>query len=572
MKIIKGHGTAVTISIVFAVLGVILNITPYFLFSKIVGMLLQGNQNVQSYATLISLIFACFVLGSYMHMQSTVVSHNLAFAIIEEKRFALIEKLGKLPLGTIDEKSSGYWVNFVVNGLDRLEKPIAHIIPEVFANTLIPIGLSIYLFFIDWRIGLANLCTIPIGLLFTMLMMKDYQAKSKRYYDARNAMESSIVEYVKGIEVIKAFNRSASSYDKYKDAVLENKNAMLDWYLSVCFSMSAAQVILPSTLVFVIPVTLMQYMHHALPVSSVVLAILLSYASCKPLLKVMMHMDVIASIPVILKEVDDVMELEELQSGSKEQTLIGSDVCFDHVSFAYKDKEVLHDISFTAKQNELTALVGYSGSGKSTIAKLIAGFYEIKEGTIWIGGKDVKQYPQDQLHKLVTYVSQENYLFTKSIKDNLLIAKQDATQQEIIDVCKAVGCHDFIMNLEDGYETIVKNEGSTLSGGERQRITIARALLKDAPIVLLDEATAYADADNERIIQEALNVLLKKKTVLMIAHRIPTIMHANQILVMDDGRIVHRGKHDALYKESSLYKTLYENSILAKESEVSLHV
>ena len=473
-------------------------------------------------------------------------------------------------MGEIERKSSGEWTQFMVETLDKIEQPIAHVIPEVIANILIPIVLVVIIFIMDWRIGLANLITLPLGLLFSILMMSGYEEKSRDYQSAAKNMNTTVVEYIRGIQIIKAFNKSASSYGKFVEAVNRNRDSMLSWYLSVCFYMTAAMEVLPSTLLFVLPVSLFLYMKGSIAVGTLIMCVLLSYASYKPLIKAMSHADTMANIRVVINEIKSVMKLPELERGRNTQNIKFYDVTFQDVGFEYNpEKKVFENLSFIAKEGELTAIVGYSGGGKSTIAKLIAGYWNSNEGNIKIGDVELKDLSLEQNMDLVTYVSQENYLFRKSILENMRLAKNDATKSEIEEACKKASCHDFIMSLPNGYETVIGESGSTLSGGERQRITIARALLKDSPIVLLDEATAYSDPDNEAEIQKSIDALVKDKTVIMIAHRLSTIIHADKIIVLNKGKIEAEGTHEDLLKRSKTYLKMWNSHIgLYKNKEV----
>ena len=450
-----------------------------------------------------------------------------------------------------------------------MEKPIAHVIPEVIANIIIPIVLIVIIFVLDWRIGIANLLTIPLGLLFSMLMMRGYEAKSKRYQEASKAMNTTMVEYVDGIKVIKAFNKSASSFGKFKETVNENKKAMLDWYLSVCFSMTATMETIPATMIFVLPASIYFFMNGSIEIGTLVICVLLSYASYKPLIKAMSHLETITNIKTILEEINKVMNLPDLKRGERTKNIYSYDVEFRNVTFAYDEsKNVLNGISFKANENELTAIVGGSGGGKSTIAKLLAGFWNVNSGEILIGKNDLNDMPLKQNMELVTYVSQENFLFNKTILENLKIAKEDASMSEIQKACEKASCHDFIMSLPNGYETIVGESGANLSGGEKQRIAIARSFLKNSPIVLLDEATAYSDPDNESVIQESINNLIENKTVIMIAHRLSTIVNANKIIVVDNGSIIEQGSHKELLELNGKYKEMWDIYTESKEIEV----
>ena len=593
MDILKKHIGAIIFSVVVAIIGVACSIVPYFAVASIVTQLINGATDYRIFLPYAGLIFAGFAGAIIGHSVSTIGSHNLAFSIIEDTRKRVVEKLSRLSMGTIEEKSSGKWSQFVVETVDKMEKPIAHVIPEVLANVIIPIVIVVIIFILNWKIGLANLVTLPLGMLFSMLMMKDYEAKSKRYIEASKKMNAAAVEYIQGIKVIKAFNKSASSYDKFQKAVEDNRDSMLDWYLSVCFAMTAAMEVLPSTLLVVLPVGLYLFMTGSITTPVLIMCVLLSYASYKPLLKAMTYMDTMANVRVVFGEIQSVLDLPELVRQDTAPAPHGFDVRFENVVFGYggalcetagaaakdtaagnavngaaaKDSTKVFDgLNFIAKEGELTAIVGSSGSGKSTIAKLLAGFWNIDSGHITIGGADIGSMSLERNMQLVTYVSQENFLFNKTIRENLKMAKEDATDAEIEAACTKASIHDFIKSLPDGYDTNAGNAGSKFSGGERQRLTIARALLKDSPIVVLDEATAYSDPENEAIIQQSIDNLVKNKTVIMIAHRLSTIVNADKIIVLDKGKIAAEGTHTELLQRSTLYQKMWQSHISSRDN------
>ena len=569
MEVLKEHKGKVFTSALIAIIGVGLGVIPYFSVANIINNIVEGKVEIGAYIPYILAVLVGLLGSVLFHELSTIISHNLAYRVIEGKRKKLVDKLSKISMGEIEKRSSGQWSQFMVETLDKMEQPIAHVIPEVIANLLIPIVLVVIIFIMDWRLGVANLLTIPLGLLFFMMMMRGYEEKSKRYQEASKAMNTTMVEYVNGIKVIKAFNKSASSFGKFKETVNENKKAMLDWYLSVCFSMTGAMETIPATMIFVLPTSLYLFMQGSVEMSLLIMCILLSYASYKPLIKAMSHLETMANIKIVMKEINKVMEIPDLERGKQLKHIKSYDVEFQNVSFAYDEsKNVLNNISFKANEKELTAIVGDSGGGKSTIAKLIAGFWNIDKGKILIGDVDLNDMPLKQNMELITYVSQENFLFNKTILENLRVAKEDASMDEIKEACVKASCHDFIMNLPNGYETVVGEGGSSLSGGERQRIVIARSFLKNSPIVLLDEATAYSDPDNEAIIQESIDALIKDKTVIMIAHRLSTIVKANKIIVVDNGNIVEEGSHEKLLELNGRYREMWDVYTEAKEIEV----
>lgn len=562
MEVLKKHIGQILSSVIIAIIGVFCGVVPYFALAKITQNIAINNTDLEFYVRPILLILGGLIGSVIFHEISTLISHNLAFRIIEDERKKLVRKINRLSMGEIEKRSSGEWTQFMVETLNKIEQPIAHVIPEVIANLIIPIALVVIVFIIDWRIGIANLITLPLGVLFSILMMGGYEEKSRNYQEAAKNMNTTAVEYIRGIQVIKAFNKSASSYGKFVDAVNSNRDSMLNWYLSVCFYMTAAMEVLPSTLLFVLPTSLYLYMNGSIEVGNLIMCVLLSYACYKPLIKAMSHMDTMANVRVVIDEIKNVMELPELERGNREENIRLYDINFENVCFAYNDeKKVFDNLSFSAKENKLTAIVGYSGGGKSTIAKLIAGYWNINKGKISIGNVNLKDVSLEKNMELVTYVSQENYLFRKSIIDNMRMANQNASIEEIKDACKKASCHDFIMSLPNGYETIIGESGSNLSGGERQRLTIARALLKDSPIVLLDEATAYSDPDNEAEIQKSIDALVENKTVIMIAHRLSTIIGADKIIVLNNGEIEAEGTHKELLGKSETYAKMWKSHI-----------
>ena len=562
MEVLKKHIGQILSSVIIAVIGVFCSVVPYFALAKITQNIAINNTELEFYIRPILLILVGLIGSVIFHEISTLISHNLAFRIIEDERKKLVRKINRLSMGEIEKRSSGEWTQFMVETLNKIEQPIAHVIPEVIANLIIPIALVVIIFIMDWRIGIANLITLPLGVLFSILMMGGYEEKSRNYQEAAKNMNTTAVEYIRGIQVIKAFNKSASSYGKFVDAVNSNRDSMLNWYLSVCFYMTAAMEVLPSTLLFVLPTSLYLYMNGSIEVGNLIMCVLLSYACYKPLIKAMSHMDTMANVRVVIDEIKNVMELPELERGNREEKIRSYDINFENVCFAYNDKKKVFDnLSFSAKENKLTAIVGYSGGGKSTIAKLIAGYWNINKGKISIGNVNLKDVSLEKNMELVTYVSQENYLFRKSIIDNMRMANQNASIEEIKDACKKASCHDFIMSLPNGYETIIGESGSNLSGGERQRLTIARALLKDSPIVLLDEATAYSDPDNEAEIQKSIDALVENKTVIMIAHRLSTIIGADKIIVLNNGEIEAEGTHKELLGKSETYAKMWKSHI-----------
>ena len=438
-----------------------------------------------------------------------------------------------------------------------MEVPLAHIIPEMTSNLLVPIAIIIYLFVLDWRMALVSLITIPIGMLCYMAQMKEYPKKYGAVVQASKYMSATTVEYINGIEVIKAFNQSAASYGKFTQAVRQSVDLMLDWMKSTQGYSALMMTIWPAVLIGVLPVGCLFYMNGSLSAPDFITIAILSLGIMGPLVAAIFLTDDFSKIATITGEITAVLSEPDLDRPSQRKNLKGLDISLRDVTFAYKDTQVLNGITLDIKQGTTTALVGPSGSGKSTIAKLIASYWDVGGGHITIGGVDAKELPPEQVMDLIGYVSQDNFLFNLSVRENIRMGKPDATQEEIIAAAKAAACHDFIMALPDGYQTVVGEGGSTLSGGEKQRISIARALLKDAPIVLLDEATASLDPENEVLIQQAISALVAEKTVIVIAHRLQSIMSADNILVLEDGRVAESGTHEQLLAAGRIYANLW---------------
>ena len=435
-------------------------------------------------------------------------------------------------------------------------------------NLFGPVCILIYLFVLDWRMALLALVSIPVGMLFMMLVMIGYGEKYAGSVRTSQEMNAAIVEYTGGIEAIKAFNQGKNSYAKYADKVLANAAYYYNWMKSCQFPTSLAKAVMPTTLITVLPAGWLLYCGGSLSVETFITTLILSLGIAGPLLAAMNFMDSLAKIGTIVGTVDEILNGEEQHHSERLVKLDGMDIALEDVSFGYHaDTEILHNISLKIPAGTMTAFVGPSGSGKSTIAKLIAGFWDVTSGHITLGGHDLKDIPLTQLYDQVAFVSQDNYLFDESIRENIRMGRLAATDAEVEAVAKAAGCDTFIRKLERGYDTVVGGGGAHLSGGERQRLAIARAMLKDAPIVILDEATAYIDPENEAIVQKAVAKLVQGKTVLVIAHRLSTITDADQIVVVKDGQIQAVGKQDALLSSCPLYQTMWRAHIGAKDGE-----
>lgn len=553
-------------SVLFAVLGVFCAIAPYFLIGEMVKELLTGRTEFEYYLVR-CLWMAAFWTGRVLfHAISTTLSHKATFYVLSAIRHRVCNKLYKLPLGYVSDTPSGSLKNVIVERIDSIETTLAHILPEFTANLLGPLFVIIYLFTIDWRMALISLITIPVGLVCYMGMMIGYEESWKNTIDKTKILNDTAVEYINGIEVIKAFGKAESSYEKFVVAAKEGAACFVEWMRRCNIYMSLAMIVLPATLITVLPFGGMFYKNGTLSAAAFIFIIILSLGIVAPLITCMSYSDDLAKIRMIIGQVTEILEQEEMSRPEKSEKIpVDNNILLEQVKFGYHDKEILHGVNMQIKGGTVNAIVGPSGSGKSTIAKLIAGLWDVNDGRISIGGVDVRNISMEDLNKIIAYVSQDNYLFDLTVRENIRMGNRNATDEEVEMAAKESGCYDFIMKLEKGFDTVVGSAGGHLSGGERQRIAIARAMLKNADIIILDEATAYTDPENEAVIQSAVAKLVKGKTLLVIAHRLTTITDSDCIFVIDNGAVTAKGTHEELLKNSPLYKNMWESHILVKD-------
>lgn len=555
----KDYKGKIVKSVVFAILSVIMGIVPYFLVHRIVLKFIGEMPVTMSYVAVMALgVTISLSLKGVLFAKSTIYSHESAYDILMEMRTKLAEKMVKMPMGEIQRRTAGNFKNIFVDDIESMEIILAHMIPEIIANGLVPAIIIIYILVLDWRMALLSLGTIPIGYFFYNLLMKDSKIKLKNFFKATDEMNGTIIEYIKGMEVIKTFNQTTSSFGKYTNSVNNYRDFALDWHKYSWPYMAAYAVVLPCTLAFVVPFGALFYIRGTLSLSTYFLCILLSLGFTTPIIKLSEHIDNLEVIGEKEKKINKILDGEELEETREDVLLDNYSVTLKDVTFAYGKKEVLKNISFVAKENTVTALVGRSGSGKSTIAKLISRFWDVGRGEVKIGDVNIKDLTLEGLMNVISYVSQDIYLFNTSIMENIRMGRPDASDEDVIRVAKLAQCHEFIMETENGYDTKVGDEGDKLSGGQRQRISIARALLKDAPIVILDEATTFTDPENEDKIQEAINNLTGNKTLIAIAHRLSTIVDADNIILLDNGRILAQGTQEELLDGSRLYRKMWE--------------
>ena len=547
------------ISILLAVLGEMFGIVPFLMVALLADELYRGTATIQRVLFFSGIAAICQLIKMLLTWRSSLMSHKISFTILKNIREAITDRMAKVPMGVMLETPTGAFKNLIVDNVAKLEDSMAHFMPELPSNIAAPLCSILLIFILDWRMGLASLITIPLGILFFAAMMRGYGPRMENYMRSANDMNSSLVEYVSGIQVIKAFNRSASSYGKYSKSVNYFHDSTMEWWSQCWFWNAAARAVLPSTLLGTLPVGAWLYMEGTLSLPVFLISLVVPLGFVAPLMKVSEAMEQVSMIKGNLEQVTAFLKTPELVRPSEPVSLGERTYQFEDVHFGYKETEVLHGISFQTRPGTMTAIVGPSGSGKSTIAKLMAGFWDVTSGSVRFGGQDIRQIPFEQLMGEISYVAQDNFLFDKSIRENIRMGNPAATDEEVEDAAKAANCHDFIMQLEQGYDTLAGDAGDRLSGGERQRITIARAMLKPSSVVILDEATAYADPENEALIQQAISKLVAGKTLIVVAHRLNTIRNADQILVVANGNIAGRGTQEELLRECPIYQKMWQD-------------
>ena len=557
------------LSICLSVLGVASGLVPYYAAAQMLIGLIGTERSFSFYIFWGTVAAVGYLAKSTFAILSTSVSHTATFLALRDIRKQIVDKFSRMPMGTLLNTPSGQLKDTLVDRVEGLETPLAHLLPEMSANVLVPVFIVVYLFVLDWRMALISLITIPVGMAFMATILKTYPQQYEGSVKINQRMNNAVVEYVNGIEVIKAFNQSAASYGKYSDAVRENADYFYRWMKSCQWAMASYNAICPAVLITVLPAGVLFYAAGSITSANLITIIILSLGIVGPLIAASNFADSLGMVGTVVNEIAALLDGPELVRPTQPVSLDSQEIRLNDVSFSYNndgDNAIQH-IDLTIKPVTVTALVGPSGSGKSTITKLIAGFWDVGAGSITLGGKDLRTIPQKQLADQIAYVSQDNYLFDDTIRENIRMGRLSASDAEVEEVAKAAGCDAFIRRLENGYDTNVGGAGGHLSGGERQRIAIARAMLKNAPIIILDEATAYIDPENEAVVQQAVSKLVAGKTLIIIAHRLSTITDSDQIVVMKDGSISGIGTHDELLKTSELYREMWQAHIGAKDGE-----
>lgn len=558
-----------TASVILAVLSVFFGIIPYVAVWKLLMMISEPPYQMSSVWICVIVAMSSFVLQIVFRGYSTATSHRAAFSIMERIRLAVTRKMTRMSLGYTQSKGSGYFKNLIIDEVEKLEYPLAHAIPETSSGIILPAAVMVILAFTDWRLALAAALPVLVTLAFYIpayrRIMNDF---SDTYYITLDNMNARVIEYIRGIKEIKIFKRGDHAFSKYKESIDEYETSTLEMYGRMYRVAAPAEVILASVLVSVLCVGGYLFVSDEISLSLLLLCAFLSLGIGGPLLKFNDFLYNFFNISNGRRLIDEFLSQPELPQVYGRDETDGYGIAIDNVSFAYGEENVLRNVSFSVPEGKKTALVGPSGSGKSTLANLLARFWDVGEGSIRIGDSDIRDMPLGELMNKISYVTQDTFLFNTSIRENIRMGRPDATEEDIVNAAKAAHCDDFIQDLEDGYDTVVGDEGSRLSGGQRQRVVIARAILRNAPILILDEATAYADMENQNRIQGSLQTLCADKTLVIIAHRLTTVMDCDQIVVMQNGEVESVGTHAELLDMSQVYGRLWKASVESRDWSV----
>ena len=564
----KGLYAATAVVLVSVLMGVL----PFVLAYQVIAPLVMGAELDASFLILrVALVLVCLVLQAVLYGWGLNLSHKAAYDTLLRLRTALQKRFEKLPLGVIQDKGTGTVKKLFVDDVDSLEVLLAHSMPEGIANLMVPIAVYVAMFFVDWKLALLSLASIPISLIAMMTMYSVGMQRMGPYYMAGQKMNNTIIEYINGMEVVKVFNKDADSYERFRKDVSDYRDYTLAWYKAAWPWMAIYSSLLPCTVILTLPLGAWFVLSGWSALPDLILVLCLSLSIAMPLLRSLGFLPTMPQLNYKISALEQVLDAPELQQTpdsfhGKDDTIV-----YDHVSFGYTktqpgpdgkpmvvEDEVLHDISFTAKAGQKTALVGESGSGKSTLAKLLIHYYDPQKGSISIGGQKLCDMSLEALNSRISYVAQDQYLFNTSLLENIRMGRLNATDEEVLEAARKAQCMEFLEKLPQGIHSMAGDAGKMLSGGQRQRISLARAILKDAPIVVLDEATAYADPENEEKMEAAIAELVKGKTLVVIAHKLPAIMNADQICVVDHGKLVAAGKHQDLIHSCPEYQKLWK--------------
>lgn len=553
-------------------LSVLMGVLPFVLAYQVISPLVMGESVDSGYVSMrVAGVLVCLVLQAILYGWGLDVSHKAAYNTLLRLRTSLQKRFEQLPLGFIQDKGTGTIKKLFVDDVDSLEVLLAHSLPEGIANLMIPLAIYVAMFFIDWKLALLSLASIPVSFAAMMIMYSVGMKKMGPYYMAGQKMNNTIIEYINGMEVVKVFNKDAESYERFRKDISDYRDYTLEWYKAAWPWMAIYSSLLPCTIILTLPVGAWFVLRGFSSMPDLILILCLSLSIGIPLLKSLGFLPTMPQLNYKIAALEQVLETAPLRQTEAAFHGNSHDICFDHVTFGYEKTqpgpdgkpmvtmdEVIHDVSFTARAGQKTALVGESGSGKSTLAKLLIHYYDPQQGSISIGGQKITEMSLEALNSQISYVAQDQYLFNTSLLENIRMGRPDATDEEVIEAAKRAQCTEFLEKLPQGIQSMAGDAGKMLSGGQRQRISLARAILKNAPIIVLDEATAYADPENEEKMEAAIAELVKGKTLFVIAHKLPAIMNAYQICVIEHGKLAATGTHTELLASCEEYKKLWK--------------
>lgn len=567
-----GYRKKFGLSVVLSVISITAGLVPFFCMYQVICKFVDGTVTSGAILEWCGAALLAYCVKVLCFAGSTAASHQVAYHVLEGLRLRMADRFLHAPLGEVQAHSIGEIKNIMVDKIEGIEPPLAHVVPEGAGHIVLPVVSILALALIDWRIALASLVTFPAAFVCMALTFKISGKNFDTYNNSNTYMNSMIVEYIEGIEVIKAFGHAGVSYEKYAKAITDYRTFVIKWLSSTWVTMKLAFALFPATLIGTLPVSLVLASAGTITASQAALAVMLSISMVGSLAKLEVFANETKQMQMTVEELDSLLTMKSLPEPEKRANITSTDVELKQVRFSYSgntEEEVLHGIDLKFPQGSFTALVGPSGGGKSTAAKLIARFFDVTEGSITIGGVNIKDMPLSQISENVSFVAQDNFLFRCSLLENIRLGNPKATDEEVKAAARAVQCEEFILKLPQGYDTPAGEAGKRLSGGEKQRIAIARMMLKNAPIVILDEATAFTDPENEDKIQQSIAALTKGKTLLVIAHRLSTIKQADNIVVLKNGAIVAHGTQEELLENCPLYQDMWKAHIGAKEWAVS---
>lgn len=566
------HKKDLYVATLIVLLSVLMGVLPFVLAYQVISPLVMGESVDSGYVSICVIgVLACLVFQAVLYGWGLNVSHKAAYNTLLRLRTSLQKRFEALPLGFIQDKGTGTIKKLFVDDIDSLEVLLAHSLPEGIANLMIPAAIYVAMFFIDWKLALLSLASIPISFAAMMIMYSVGMKKMGPYYMAGQKMNNTIIEYINGMEVVKVFNKDAESYESFRKDISAYRDYTLEWYKAAWPWMAIYSSLLPCTIILTLPLGAWFVLCGFSSLPDLILILCLSLSIGIPLLKSLGFLPTMPQLNYKITALEQVLETTPLQQTGDAFYGANHDICFDHVTFGYEKTkpgpdgkpivitdEVIHDISFTAKAGQKTALVGESGSGKSTLAKLLIHYYDPQQGNISIGGQKITEMSLEALNSQISYVAQDQYLFNTSLLENIRMGRLDATDEEVLEAAKKAQCMEFLEKLPQGIRSLAGDAGKMLSGGQRQRISLARAILKNAPVIVLDEATAYADPENEEKMEAAIAELVKGKTLFVIAHKLPAIMNADRICVVAHGSLVATGTHNELLQTCKEYQKLWK--------------